>query len=257
MKYIILLILWINFLYSPLFAYTWDIHTTLTEIKEKNAQLENKYIDFNKSTETYIKILSEEKEFTKEKANAYESALNDFNFWFKILGWMFLILLTIVWIVFGIYEKIKLNDFKKQLDQLNDNINNINNKYKKIDEELNSKISSFNKDLSKIMDKKIEETNDILNKITWVNEELDGSKEQNKTKRTQLELLTYIIQENFKQGQTFVFKEIYDKSEKIFKENYPNNKFIDAKILQLLQILRNQWIIKFIDKWTYKVSKNN
>lgn len=57
--------------------------------------------------------------------------------------------------------------------------------------------------------------------------------------------------------EEFEYRKIYNKVIKDLQEKYPDNKFLEAKILQLLQILRDEWFLEFVWKWVYKLLKKD
>lgn len=64
--------------------------------------------------------------------------------------------------------------------------------------------------------------------------------------------LAKIIRKRWRVGQTFKLEEIY-KFEDHFSRTYPENNFIQEKLRQALQHLRDQKIVEFMsDRGTYK-----
>lgn len=62
------------------------------------------------------------------------------------------------------------------------------------------------------------------------------------------------IQSNYRVGDEFLFRDIHSKTIKSLEESYPNNNFLEAKLLQTLQVLRDQGDIEFVSgtRWKYK-----
>lgn len=54
-------------------------------------------------------------------------------------------------------------------------------------------------------------------------------------------------------SEIFTISDVY-KFEKLFKQKYPNNKFVKEKIRQQLQVLRDRGFIKFLGKGLYQKS---
>ena len=62
------------------------------------------------------------------------------------------------------------------------------------------------------------------------------------------------IHDNFNVWEDFSFKDIHNKTIDSLKESYPNNNFLEAKLLQTLQSVRDEWDIEFVawTRWKYK-----
>ena len=56
-----------------------------------------------------------------------------------------------------------------------------------------------------------------------------------------------IIQQNWKVSEEFNLTQVYDVSEEYLSSLYPHNRFVQQKIQQTLQQLRDKNIIEFID----------
>lgn len=91
------------------------------KLQEENKWLSEKYIEFNKPLENYIKILSEIKTLNEGKSKSYDEIINGVSFWLTIWGSFFTgIVLALTWLWYksgmDIIEKIILVRLEKELD---------------------------------------------------------------------------------------------------------------------------------------------
>ena len=85
------------------------------KLQEENKILSQQYEEFKKPLDRYIEILAESKSLSDSKSDAYDRALNDFNFWFKIFWWIIAILG--LWFGFKSWPEFKKN-IKDEIQEL-------------------------------------------------------------------------------------------------------------------------------------------
>jgi type II restriction enzyme len=67
-------------------------------------------------------------------------------------------------------------------------------------------------------------------------------------RRTWRSELRKLVEQNWKVGQTFSLDEVYSLAAH-FRRLYPSNKHVREKLRQIMQQLRDEGLVEFIDDW--------